>query len=388
MVVQIDGGSSTNKGAQLMMVAVIQELKRRFPDAILWVNNNRPNEQLIKELYGGNCRILRTASFYRKVSKLHLVRFCGLFSRKLAMNLTEKHAIKGADVILNIGGFQFGDQWNHNATNVANWRDYLIRQHQFGAKTVFLPQAFGPFEKAGSKKIIEVLNDGADMLIARDDVSFNYLIKGGAKSNKVYLFPDFTASVEPQATHCSSENKGKVCIIPNSKIFQTGVMNKDSYLAAIVQVIEHIQEKGNEVFLLNHEGAMDYQLCQAIVGMTKKGSPIVTGLNALDTKGVIATSKLVISSRFHGVANSLSSEVPCLATSWSHKYQKLLEEYGQESCLLDLTNIEHALCQVDKMLEDECNKSVRIVLHSKNEEVKSKNREMWDVIWQQLHLID
>lgn len=388
MVIQIDGGSSTNKGAQLMMVAVIQELKSRFPSATLWVNNRMPDEQLIKEFYGKNYKILRSDSFYRIVSKWHLVRICNAFSRKLAMYLTEKHAVKGADVILNIGGFQFGDQWNHNSTNVANWRDYLTQQHRYGAKIIFLPQAFGPFEKPGSKRMLKILNDGADMLIARDEVSYNYLLEGGANRGNVFLFPDFTASVTPKTTSFSYKYAGQVCIIPNSKIFQAGTMDKDSYLAAITKVILHIQDKGYSVYLLNHEGKGDYLLCQAISDMTKNDIPVVTGLNALETKGVIATSRLVISSRFHGVANSMSSGVPCLATSWSHKYLKLLEEYGQGNCLLNFRDIGNALHQVDNMLEENLNASIREVLHTKNNDVKSKNQAMWNTIWNQLNVLN
>ena len=81
MVIQIDGGASTNKGAQLMLVAVMQEIKQRYPDAKLVINNNNADEELIRSLFGSNYTIIRKASFYRIVSKLHLTRLAGLFSR-------------------------------------------------------------------------------------------------------------------------------------------------------------------------------------------------------------------------------------------------------------------------------------------------------------------
>lgn len=386
-VIQLDGGASTNKGAQLMMVAVIQELKQRFPDAKLIVNNNNPDETFIRSLYGNNFKLLRTKSFYNVVNKLHIVRLTSTLSRKLSCFFTEKHAVKGANVILNIGGFQFGDQWKHNDTGIANWKDYLYKHHQYGAKYVFLPQAFGPFEKKGSKKMLKVLNEKADMLIARDDVSYNYLMAENVDKDKVMLYPDFTASVKGVETKYSKEHKGKVCIIPNSKIIQTGIMDIDTYLSSIVKVINHIYEKGFEVVLLNHEGIGDYNLCKTIASQTEKTVATVTGLNAIETKGVIAASYLVISSRFHGVANSLSSCVPCLATSWSHKYQKLLEEYAQNVNLLDLTDESKAFEKIDFLLDAEKNAIVRKVLSEKNAEVISKNREMWDSVWRKMNLI-
>lgn len=385
-VIQLDGGASTNKGAQLMMVAVIQELKHRFPDAKLIVNNNNPDEAFIRSLYGNNFKLLRTASFYNIVNKLHLVRLTGRFSKKLSYYFTVKHAVKGADVVLNIGGFQFGDQWNHGDVGTANWKDYLSKLHQYGAKYVFLPQAFGPFEKNGSKKMLKVLNENADILIARDDVSYNYLMAENVDKDKVMLYPDFTASVKGVETEYSKEHKGKVCIIPNSKIIQTGVMDEESYLTAIVKVINHVYEKGHEVVLLNHEGVGDYNLCKTIASKTNNQVAIVTGLNAVETKGMIASAYMVISSRFHGVANSLSSGVPCLATSWSHKYQKLLEEYAQNDNLLDLTNMDKALVMVDKMLDQEQNNKTREVLKERNDMVKAKNQEMWDTLWNKMSI--
>ena len=364
-----------------MMVAVIQEIKEKYPDAKLIVNNNNPDENFIRSQYGNNFELRRKASFYRFVSKYHLVRIAGLFSRKLACFLTDKHAVKGANVVLNIGGFQFGDQWNHNDANVNNWRDYLRQLHKFGVKTVFMPQAFGPFNKAGSKKVLDVLNNDADILIARDDVSYRYMLEGGVSKEKVFLYPDFTASVKGIETEYSKKYAGRVCMIPNSKIVQTGIMNEESYIGAIISIINHIYEASNKVVLLNHEGAGDYKLCMMLKEKSACDIPVVTGLNALETKGLIAASHLVVSSRFHGVANSLSSCVPCLATSWSHKYQKLLEEYKQRDCLLDLSDLENTYKKIDMLLDIDVNVQTRQLLDKMNSEVMDKNREMWDMIW-------
>jgi colanic acid/amylovoran biosynthesis protein len=367
-----------------MFLAVAQELKQRFPEAKLFVNNNKPDEALIKSAYGNNFKIIRKASFYKFVSRFRLVRLTGLVSRKLSCYFTEKHAVKGADIVFNIGGFQFGDQWNHNKTNIANWEDYLKKLHQYGAKIVFLPQAFGPFEKKASKKMLKVLNNNADLLIARDDVSYNYIMGENVDKNKVMLYPDFTASVKGIETEYSKQHKGKVCIIPNSKMIQTGIMDKETYLSAIVKVIDHIYQKGYEVVLLNHEGNGDYLLCKTIATRTSNSVAIVTGLNAAQTKGVIGASYMVISSRFHGVANALSSCTPCLATSWSHKYQKLLEEYEQNDNLLKFADISMALDKIDNMLDSRRNTETREILAKRNEMVKAKNREMWDAIWNKM----
>lgn len=108
---------------------------------------------------------------------------------------------------------------------------------------------------------------------------------------------------------------------------------------------------------------------------------VVNGLDAVQTKGVIASSYMVISSRFHGVANALSSGVPCLASSWSHKYQKLLEEFDQGDCLVDLTDMEGTLAKVDRMLDADNNANTRHILKEKTQLLVAKNQEMWDFVW-------
>ena len=46
-----------------------------------------------------------------------------------------------------------------------------------------------------------------------------------------------------------------------------------------------------------------------------------------------ADARIVITGRFHGLANGLSMGVPCHAISWSHKYGELLDDFGRPDAL-------------------------------------------------------
>mgnify|MGYP002626660828 FL=1 len=380
MVIQIDGGARTNKGGQLMLVAVLQEIKKRFPNAEVIENDIRPNEKLLKQQFGPNGRLSGSDTLRRIVATLGMEKYAFLFMKKFWHRYSIYRAKKGIDLVLDVGGFQFGDQWNHTQYNIRMWKNYLSGLKRNGTKVIFLPQAFGPFEKKGSKAMLEVLNRYADLLIARDDKSYSYLISAGTDERHVALFPDFTNSVKGIETESTAMSKGKVCIIPNNKIFKKDVMEEDDYMRTIVDIVRHVNEKGHEAVLLNHEGEKDFKLCQKIASMAE-GIPIITGLNAVETKGVVADSYLVISSRYHGIANALSSGVPCLATSWSHKYKKLLDEFGQGDCLIDLGNKKDCLAKVDRLLEASGNQSMRASLTEKHAQVIAKNEEMWDFVW-------
>src|SRR5690606_9348109 len=124
-----------------------------------------------------------------------------------------------------------------------------------------------------------------------------------------------------------------VCIIPNKKMI-THTNAGTSYLDLMNKIIDSVEEVGKRAFLLNHEGHEDEKLCHEINLLRKDKLPILTGLSAKEVKGVIGSSYLVVSSRFHGVASALSQAVPCLATSWNHKYEMLFSDFGQTNTII------------------------------------------------------
>ena len=108
---------------------------------------------------------------------------------------------------------------------------------------------------------------------------------------------------------------------------------------------------------------------------------MVTDLNALEVKGLISSAFLVISSRYHGVASALNSCVPCLATSWSHKYKELYSDYNMHDCILPLDNNNKAMEQIGSYIKDETNQKIRNVLKERVPQIKEETQRMWDTIW-------
>lgn len=288
---------------------------------------------------------------------------------------------RGVDVLINIGGFQFGDQWKHNSNKNGSWKWYLSTMKSYGTKIIFMPQAFGPFENKYSKEMVKILDENVDILIAREEVSYEYIKSVGLSKSKLLLYPDFTGLVKEEDSKMADSIENEVCIIPNYQMILQNSKNEDEYLTEITKLINYVRKKGVNVFMLNHEGTLDQILCEKINNKLESKIKILASENALITKGIIKKAYFVISSRFHGVANSLNSGVPCLATSWSHKYKMLLSDFGVSDYVIDYHLCDDTKNKIDSLLNKSTNKKVRNLLTDSKQHIDIKCNEMWNYIW-------
>jgi colanic acid/amylovoran biosynthesis protein len=200
--------------------------------------------------------------------------------------------------------------------------------------------------------------------------------------SKVKMFTDFTSLVEGIFPSKYEHLRNGICIIPNLQMINKGAITMDDYLSLLKSIIDSAKESGRVVYLLNHEGTKDEMLCEDLRMKLSEAIDCVSGLNALEVKGMIASAYMVITSRFHGLASSLNSGVPSLATSWSHKYEELFKDYGLDgNYVLPLNDKEAALEKVKSLLEPQKNKEVRCLIERLVPEVKAQTREMWNVVW-------
>ncbi|AHM59912.1 hypothetical protein D770_08245 [Flammeovirgaceae bacterium 311] len=342
MYIQIDKAGFVNKGAELMLFSIMDRLGKE----------KNLNPIFVAGRGIGRAESIRKAGLFQKVNLQRLnIPFEKLFDqyRFEQYGLIKENKI---NAVLDAGGFQFGDQWEYlySTENNLELKRYYKKLKNHGAKIVFMPQAFGPFNKPLSLQRIKIVFEYADKIYARDRISYKYLEEVFGENQKISISPDFTNLLKPDI---SLSNyllaKDAICIIPNSKMLtHTPDEIKTKYIPFLIALISHYLANGEKIILLNHEGSDDFAIINEIKNKTNVELPVLNGLNALEIKACIKHFKLLISSRYHGVASGLNQGVQTYCTSWSHKYKELMDLYGIKNGILDVnTSFEKALAQLN-----------------------------------------
>lgn len=329
MNVEIRGAGFVNKGAELMLLAIMQEIKQNLKDinfAIAPDLTHRTYERFSK------LGFFQKAWLYRKGVQW------GYYGAVIPCKLRKMYGVvldSEIDVVLDTSGFAYSDQWGNRPTELA--AQYVKRWKKQGTKIIFLPQAFGPFTSNKIKDAIKVITENANLIYARDQISYEHLIGVVGKCSNIQISPDFTNLLKGEIPEWFSPQNNEVCIIPNARMLDKTNSNiSKGYIPFIKQCTDTIYSLGKKPFFLIHEGNRDYQIAKEISTSLNKNIPIFRENDAIRIKGIIGSSKAVISSRFHGLVSALSQGIPALGTGWSHKYQMLFEDYEFPEGILDI----------------------------------------------------
>ena len=381
MRIVLSGVETNNKGAELMLYAILQELERVNPNAEVYISPDMLKQGLEYVRTSVNlCFLPKPSGVVRFLRKCKIT---GMLNRLGFINgyLNHLMPVDNVDYFIDGSGLLFSDKRISSPLFAKIWDKRLGLYKRNGSKIIFLPQGFGPIKKQCTKNTIAALDKYADLIFAREKTSFNYLSRAVVNKDKVKLYTDFTSLVGGEVPALYEHLKGKVCIIPNIQMINKGAVSRTAYFNILSDMVDTCKSSGYDVYMLNHEGIKDENLAKEFIASHNDNIELVTGLNALEVKGLISTSYLVISSRYHGVASSLNSYVPCLATSWHHKYAELFEDFGLNDCVLSLENAEHRQNKIKEYLDSSRNDEIRKLLVTRKKGVVEQNKEMWHLIW-------
>ena len=373
MYIEIKGVQFVNKGAELMLLAVIQRVKQYWPDANIVLEDTPLSPYKSRALLGAYQKL----SLRKNIIDLNSLSY---FLPRKVHNYLKKWGIvteSQISIVFDASGFAYGDQWS--ALNISRLGGELKRYKKHNSKYIFLPQAFGPFSRSNDKQTLRLSLPDATLICAREQRSYNNLrdIIGDAKN--LVQFSDFTNAVEGIIPDYWINGQQRVCFIPNSNMISAKNKNeswKRNYINIMTLLMQHAQSLGFEVILLNHEGEGDRDICHNLNQYFNDELEIIEESDPLKIKGIIGDSKAVVCSRFHGCVSALSQGVVTLGTSWSHKYDQLYSEYGVPDLLINPDDNEEVLVKLMSSLFDE-NENFTSIIADNAIKYKAITEMMW-----------
>lgn len=373
-LIEIVGIGFPNKGAELMLYAVVDQLRERFGEDLQICCRPSQSSRHSYRLFGKK-NILQVGYFTFKGISL------GWLFDYLPLKLADTFGVarpKDVDIVLDASGFRYSDSWGALLCESSCARYKRLRKR--GKKIVLLPQAFGPFENTKVGDAVRGVVECSDLCFARDDISYRHLVELCGGSHGIDQAPDFTNLAEPLLGFDGKQFEGKVIVIPNQRMLdKTDKSIAENYYNHLLKVCEYLRDQGEDLIILNHEGIPDRKICERL-SEDCAGAPVVSHWDPVYIKTVIGCCKLLVSSRFHGCVSALSQGVPVLATSWNHKYEMLLKDYGAGANLIDLKSDEIDVAMIQQALLPSTHE--RILRESYS--LKLQSKEMWEQVFELL----
>jgi polysaccharide pyruvyl transferase WcaK-like protein len=382
MVIELRGVEFHNKGAELMLLAILEKVRSRFPSAtfVMEVSRITPLEKQRKVGIYAKLELQKFRNRGRSISEF------GFLIPKFLKNTAGVITEGDVDIILDGSGFAYGDYWGHEKAQM-RLSNSIERWKSQGKKIVLLPQAFGKFEDVNLKKEMKRIISSADLIFARDKSSHAYLREVLENDGNTFLKPDFTNLIAGKVPLNFNGDQLQVAIIPNNKLVESGVFpSKDAYVAFLNSIAEIVVEKGKKPFFLIHEGKKDLNLAEQVNIVFARNIPILVEDDPLAVKGIIGVSEAVITSRFHGLVSALTQCIPCLCVGWSHKYLALMEDYDFSEGLLADADLErsHLEKKISMIIDKDSVTEIKKKLEVHSEMQKKRTNEMWEQVFELL----
>ncbi|MGQ9806959.1 MAG: polysaccharide pyruvyl transferase family protein [Armatimonadota bacterium] len=390
MIVEVSGGEFVNRGALLMLRTVAEMLRRCDPPATVCVDVSLcpgyPGpESGIAPLFP---RLIPLRRPYWMFSWSHgLDRVAGsLAPRALCegRGFVRRRIVRA---LMDISGYAFGDPhpWQRARLFANMALDYRRRR----CPVVMLPQMLGPFRSAKAADEFRRILDSVDLVFARDKDSLEMAQAVSPGNPHIRLAPDITIFSDDLWPVVPADGEPYVCIVPNVRMLDRGGAEwGEIYLPLLAAAARQIRGKGLLLYILLHDGSRaERELAERLVAKCGEDCRILDDPDPVSLKRIIAGARFVVGSRYHAIVAALSSGVPAVTMGWAHKYDRLLEDYGEARLLIPPRDAQHRLLDmVEALSQQEEREAMSRRLKERREAMREANHAMWDAIFALLQI--
>ena len=261
MIIEIRNVGFVNKGAELMLYSILDKMRKIYPTALYAMAPNIvPDETPFSKR--AELGLFQKASFWYKDLQF------GKMACVIPQSVRNMYGIvldSEIDVVLDASGFLYSDQWEGKYTR--QMANSCKRWNLNKTKIILLPQAFGPFNSSRIKEDIKIIVSYVDLIFARDNISYQNLIKVVGERPNIKEAPDFTNVLMGNLPGDFDIKNNKFCIIPNYRMIdKTTKEESQAYLPLLIKCAYYLLENNIRPFILVHGGKDDLNLAQKISG--------------------------------------------------------------------------------------------------------------------------
>lgn len=386
MIIELSGTSIRNKGAELMTAAICSRFHQKYPNVRF----------AVPQRFGTADERFRYGLWHKLSSSRYALNRKMPFPEKCALQFAERFIPKrllsecglvtnsNINAVIDASGFAFGDQLPVQRT--LDYIEGLVPIHRRKIPIVLLPQAFGPFSSSAHGEAMKRLLDMSELVFARDDLSRQHLDRLSPKDDRIQVCPDLTLALETPGN--GEGTPSPITLVPNSRMLDK-IAPEDSqqYQESLVKVILHADQNKIPLQILLHDRNEDIQFVEILKRRVKMELRVVMDDDPIRLKSALATSRLVISSRFHALAGALSSGIPSIAIGWSHKYDQLMNNFKQTEWSLSSKQAAESIesC-MDAILNPDRHLQITQVLNHQMTGIRNKIETMWQKVDQTIGL--
>ena len=369
MIIQVTGTGTKNKGAELLLVAVQQQLKTAFPNVQLAVNASF-GDFAARARYGLQLVLPETPKGRWWLTGRLMP---DAFRKHLGLVMESD-----VDAVLDASGFAFGDQLG--AKRVTEFVNDVHRWKRQGKPVILLPQALGPFENPEIRDAFGDVLQSTDLIFARDDISFQHASRLISAGGTLRQSPDFTNLVQGPADSDLAEHKFDSLLVPNFQMVDKATAGcADRYVPFLARCYQQLEAQGLSVAVLLHDDRTDTRLIPPLRRELNHDIVVRREKDPLRLKTILGTARLVVGSRFHALVGALSQGVPSVAAGWSHKYETLLADYDSSDATLTVDADDREIGDVFGSVMSDW-QARQTVITAAAERLQESARQMWKVV--------
>jgi len=269
----------------------------------------------------------------------------------------ELQAFKDTDLVVDLSGDMLTEDYGPHVA----YSHFLpiLTALAMGKPIILCAQSIGPFKLM--KRLARYVLGQATLITAREPVTVEYLSKIGIQNRHIYLTTDLAFLLEP-AKHETVDDvfsiegielAGRQMLgVSLSNLVQSHYQkrnpNSSEFLfpELIASILDSISERyGLQILFVPHvtgprASADDRLFAEKIVSQMKTNAVAIKGDYTPDIlKGIISRCHMYMGSRMHANIAALSSGIPTLAISYSHKTSGIMQMLNQDQYVCDIATL-------------------------------------------------